>query len=67
MPGQVGRDEVRRLVNEGGQLVEVLPPPEYAFMHLQGAVNVPLKDLYPSNVGELDPSRPVIVYCNDFQ
>jgi rhodanese-related sulfurtransferase len=67
MPNKVDREEVRRLMDEGGQLVEVLPPPEYAFMHPKGAVNLPLKDMHAANVQGLDRTRPVIVYCMDTQ
>jgi rhodanese-related sulfurtransferase len=67
MPAQVGREQVRRLIDEGGQLVEVLPPAEYAFMHLKGAVVVPLNTMHAENLQGLDRTLPVIVYCNDFQ
>lgn len=36
---------LRRLLDAGAQLVEVLPGEEYAQMHLPGAVNIPLKTL----------------------
>lgn len=62
---QIGRDEVRRLAAEGAQIVEVLPRTEYEHEHLEGAVSIPLKEL-EERVGELDRSRPVVVYCNDF-
>ncbi len=67
MPREIGRDEVRRLLGEGAQLVEVLGPKEYAEEHIAGAVNIPLKELDERAPAELDPARPVIVYCNDFQ
>ena len=67
MPTSVGRDEVRRLVEEGAQLVEVLPAPEYAEEHIAGAINIPLKELDEDGPRELDRDRPVIVYCNDYQ
>ncbi len=62
------RDEVARLQREdGAQLVEVLPAPEYDWAHLPGAVNVPLKKLDADTASVLNPARPVIVYCHDFQ
>ena len=67
MPTPVDRDEVRRLVGEGAQLVEVLPRPEYEEEHLPGAINLPLKELNRETARQLDRSRPVIVYCNDYQ
>jgi rhodanese-related sulfurtransferase len=64
MPTGIGRDELRKLTGDGAQLVEVLPAEDYEWAHLPGAVNVPLKEL-DARLGELDRSRPVIVYCND--
>ena len=58
-------DQVRRLIDAGAQLVEVLPAEEYAEVHLRGALNIPLKRLDPTAAAALDRSRPVIVYCWD--
>ena len=67
MSTEVDRDEVRRLLAEGAQLVEVLPEEEFREEHLPGAVNIPLKELNRERATELDRSRPVIVYCHDYQ
>ncbi len=63
-PSTIDRETVVGLVDDGAQLVEVLPRGEYDDEHLPGAVNVPLKQL-TGDVGVLDRSRPVIVYCWD--
>ncbi len=47
---------------EAGQLVEVLPTEEYQDEHIEGAINIPLKGLNRETTGQLDGSRPVIVY-----
>ena len=65
MPRSVDLADVRRLLDEGAQLVEVLPEPEYAEEHLPGAINLPLKQLDRTSAEQLDRSRPVIVYCWD--
>jgi rhodanese-related sulfurtransferase len=65
MPEEIGVSDVRRLVAEGAQLVEVLPEREYEEEHLPGALNIPLRQLTRDAVSALDPSRPVIVYCWD--
>ena len=65
MPTEIGRDELRQLTGQGAQLVEVLPDDEYEWAHLPGAVSLPLKDL-DARTGQLDRSRPVIVYCHDW-
>jgi rhodanese-related sulfurtransferase len=64
-PPSVTREEVRRLVEAGAQLVEVLPQDEFDDEHLPGAVSLPLKSLTAGTAAELDRSRPVIVYCWD--
>lgn len=56
---------LRRLLDDGAQLVEVLPADEYTEMHLPGAVNIPLKTLDAATTTGLDRARPVIVYCWD--
>ena len=63
----IDREELERLVAEGAQLVEVLPPEEYEDEHLPGAINIPLKELDERAPHELERERPVIVYCNDYQ
>ena len=57
--------QLRRLLDDGAQLVEVLPAGEYAEMHLPNAVNIPLKTLDAATTAGLDRERPVIVYCWD--
>lgn len=65
MPGFIDRDEVRRLVDDGAQLVEVLGKKQYEEEHLPGAVNIFLKAIADKAPEQLDRSRPVIVYCED--
>jgi phage shock protein E len=65
MPRNVDRDELRRLVDGGAQLVEVLPKEEYEEEHLPGAINIPLRKIDSEAAELLDPDRPVIVYCWD--
>lgn len=62
---EIGRDEVKLLVEEGAQLVDVLPAEEYAEEHLVGSVSIPLDELGDRAVKELELDRPVIVYCFD--
>ena len=63
---EIGREQVRRLMAEGGgQVVDVLPAQEYGEDHLPGAINLPLRKIEADATRVLDPSRPVIVYCWD--
>ena len=64
----IDRQEVQRLVEkESAQLVEVLPRDEYDSEHIAGAASMPLPDIDSDTVRRLDPARPVIAYCHDFQ
>ena len=59
--------EVKRLLEQGVQLVDVLGADEFAHDHLPGAINIPLKQLDRGSVRGLDRGLPVIVYCYDSQ
>ena len=67
MPIPIDRDEVRRLLAGGAQLVEVLPHEEFEEEHLPGAINIPLKTLDAETTRRLERERPVTVYCHDYQ
>jgi rhodanese-related sulfurtransferase len=67
VPTAIFRDEVRKLVEVGVQLVEVLPREEYEDEHLPGAINIPLKELDRETTAKLRRDAPVIVYCHDYQ
>jgi len=59
-------DDVRRLLKQGAQLLDVLAADEFERDHLPGAINIPLKQLDATSAARLDRNRPVVVYCNDF-
>jgi rhodanese-related sulfurtransferase len=65
MPEEIGRREVQLLLDEGAQLVEVLPREEHEEEHLPEAVSIPLPRIDDDAPKLLDRSRPVIVYCWD--
>lgn len=66
MSNRIELADLRRLIETGAQLVEVLPADEYGEAHLPGAINIPLKQLDRSTSAALDPHRPIIVYCYDY-
>ena len=67
MPRQVfSVSEVKQLLDQGAQLVDVLGMDEFEHDHLPGAINIPLKRLDATTAARLDRARPVLVYCNDF-
>jgi rhodanese-related sulfurtransferase len=65
MTHDIDRDEVRRLMEQGAQIVDVLPTREYGEEHVPGAINLPLRKIETEAIRALDPSRPVVVYCAD--
>jgi phage shock protein E len=65
MSMKIEREEVRRMVEDGAQLVEVLPREEYEAEHLPGALNIPLPQLDRQTTAPLQQDQPVIVYCYD--
>jgi rhodanese-related sulfurtransferase len=66
MAGRIECEEMRRMIDAGAQVVEVLPEKEYSELHLPGAVNIPLKKLDATTTADLDRRNPVIVYCWDY-
>lgn len=68
MPVDIDRHQVRRLMGEGAQVVEVLPASEYEEDHLPGALNLPLIELdEPRAAAALRRDAPVVAYCFDYQ
>jgi rhodanese-related sulfurtransferase len=67
VPTAIFRDGVRALLEEGAQLVDVLPREEYEDEHLPKAISIPLKELGRESTAKLKRDAPVIVYCHDYQ
>jgi rhodanese-related sulfurtransferase len=66
VPHVVDVQGARRQLAAGAQLLEVLPTEDFRREHLPGACNIPLPELTLERAeAELDPHRPVIVYCYD--
>ena len=65
MPTPIGCPRLRELLDGDAQLVEVLPPAEYAEERLPRAINIPLKTLDADSTAQLDKSRAIVVYCWD--
>ena len=67
MPIELRKEEVRQMIRDGAQLVEVLSTKAYQKIHLAEAINLPLYELDAESSAQLDKSRPVIVYCAGYQ
>lgn len=61
-PREVSREEARKLIADGAQLVDVRADHEWEAGRIPGAQHVPLAEL-SERVGELDKGRPVVLYC----
>jgi rhodanese-related sulfurtransferase len=61
MPTSIDLAQLQELRARGAQLVEVLPPAEYAEEHLPGAVNLPLKQLDATTAARLQ--GPGVIVC----
>jgi rhodanese-related sulfurtransferase len=67
MPTMIELDEMRRLRDEGAQVLDVLSLREYEDSHIPGAIHIGLDELDSSSTSRLDRDRPVIAYCYDYQ
>jgi rhodanese-related sulfurtransferase len=65
MAREIDREQVRRLMEQRAQIVDVLPAREYGEEHLPGAINLPLRRIEAEASQVLDRSRPIVVYCAD--
>jgi rhodanese-related sulfurtransferase len=61
-PREVSREEARKMVDEGAQLVDVRADHEWEAGRIAGATHIPLPEL-PKRTGEIDQDRPVVIYC----
>lgn len=65
MTREVGREQVRHLMEQGAQIIDVLPAREYGENHLPGAINLPLRRIETEASKVLDATRAIVVYCAD--
>jgi rhodanese-related sulfurtransferase len=61
-PREVSREEARKMVEEGAQLVDVRADHEWDAGRIAGATHIALPEL-PERTSEIDKDRPVVVYC----
>ena len=60
--GRVSSNVVKEKIAAGASIVDVRTPEEFRQGAYPGAVNIPVQVLR-QRVGEIDRSRPVVVYC----
>jgi rhodanese-related sulfurtransferase len=66
MPSEISRKQAQRLIEAGGQMLDVLELSEYRESDPPGAVHIHLRRLAERAREKLDPDRPVVVYCYDY-
>jgi rhodanese-related sulfurtransferase len=59
---EISRDEARKLIEDGAQLVDVRAGHEWDAGRIAGATHLPLDEL-AGRTGEIDRERPVVLYC----
>ncbi len=59
-------DEIVKLIEKGGQLIDVRSSMEFMEGALCGAVNIPL-NLIQYSAENIDKNKPVILYCRSGQ
>ncbi len=69
MPREMKRDELKRRLDQGDDLVviEVLSPEAYAEGHLPGAVNMPLAEIGHKAKERYGLDQELVVYCGSFE
>ncbi len=59
---EISRDEARKLIEDGAQLVDVRADHEWEVGRIAGATHIPLAEL-AERTDEIDKERPVVLYC----
>lgn len=62
MVTNIDRTRLLGLIEDGAQVVDVLPEREYTAQHIPGAINIPLKRLDLETAAVLARDKPVVVY-----
>jgi rhodanese-related sulfurtransferase len=57
---------LERRAGPGVQIVDCREPDEFAAGHMEGSILIPLRSL-AFRIGELDPSKPVVIVCRSGQ
>lgn len=59
---EVSREEARKLIEDGAQVIDVRTDHEWEVSRITGATHLPLDEL-AQRAGEIDKERPVVLYC----
>jgi rhodanese-related sulfurtransferase len=59
---EISREQLKKLLDEGAQLVDVRADHEWEAGRIEGAKHLPLAEL-SERAGEIEKDRPVVLYC----
>lgn len=62
MVTDIDRSALLDLIEQGAQVVDVLPDAEYEAQHIPGAISIPLRRLDAGTASVLRRDKPVVVY-----
>ena len=62
MTTDINRETLITLIEQGAQVVDVLPEGEFMASHIPGAINIPLRTLNSETTSTLARAKPVVVY-----
>ena len=62
MVTNIDRTRLLTLIEEGAQIVDVLPETEYTAQHIPGSINIHLRQLTAATAAVLRRDKPVVVY-----
>ena len=62
MTTDINRETLITLIEQGAQVVDVLPEGEFMASHIPGAINIPLRTLNSEATSTLARAKPVVVY-----
>ncbi len=62
MVTSIDRTRLLDLIEDGAQVVDVLPEREYIAQHIPGAINIPLRRFDLQTAALLPRDKPVVVY-----
>lgn len=62
MVTNIDRTRLLELIDQGAQVVDVLPEAEYTAQHIPGALSIPLRHLNAETTSVLKRDKPVVVY-----
>ena len=65
MATEIGRHRAKEELARGTVVIKVLPEEEYARLHIESAMNIPIERIGREAQSNFDHQQPIVVYCSD--